>query len=80
MGGDGSPGDRKRPKIAARTALKDSDSPIAPDFGAAITKVALASLTGSRDSQALDRALGRRRRRYGRQELISLFPRLLPMG
>lgn len=66
-------------RVAAKTALKGSDAALAPDFGAAITKVALARLTGSRDSQALDRALGRRRRRYERQEAISLFTRLLPM-
>jgi hypothetical protein len=66
-------------RVAAKTALKDADAPLSPDFGAAITKVALARLTGSRDSQALDRALGRRRRRYERQEAISLFTRLLPM-
>lgn len=65
-------------RVAAQTALKHSDAPLAPDFGAAITKVALARLTGSRDSLALDRALGRRRRRYERQEAISMFTRLLP--
>ena len=48
-----------------------------PDSLRPLTKVAMARLTGTRDSAALDRELGRRRRRYGRQEAVSFFCRAI---
>ncbi|MGN6529552.1 MAG: TniQ family protein [Burkholderiaceae bacterium] len=64
-------------RATVRQVASDGDADAEGDASAALTKVAMARLTGTRDSAALDREFGRRRRRYARQEAVSFFCRAI---